>query len=366
MKHTLFGIQDLDVYVVAGILILFGLLEVFAGFLSKSKRSTSDWIQEFGSFAVLSKLIKPGIVFAVFYIGKAVFPNYQFALDTWSLWLVLPFYLLIDDVLQYWYHRLAHEKEWLWKLHRPHHQAEEMGFFVSYRNAALYYILMPNIWWLAAITFLGGGSAVALGLILKQLIIIGSHSRVKWDVFFYRRRYLHPIITVLERIFITPAFHHAHHGRSMADRISDPNGNYGNMFSFWDQIFGTATFTREFPSDYGLQNDTYDHWSASYLYPLVASDKEGSAISRNYVREKTTSSAPLEVELERGKIYLFCQCGFSKTQPFCDGSHQGSKFKPMPFEVKKDAKARLCNCKLTKRGPFCDGSHLHTMNQDIV
>lgn len=358
MEQTLFGIADLDVYIVAGILILFGGLEVFSGFLINSKRKSGDWIQELGSFAVLSKLIKPGIILAVFYLGKALFPDFQNAFSTWSLWLMLPFYLLIDDLVQYSYHRLAHESEWLWKLHRPHHQAEEMGFFVSYRNAALYYVIMPNIWWMAVVTFLGGGTAVAIGLILKQAVIIGSHSRVKWDSFFYKRKYLSPLMSVIERIIITPAFHHGHHGRSMADNISDPNGNYGNMFSIWDQLFGTATFTRRFPKDYGLANDTYDHWSASYLYPLVASDKEGSEISRGYLREKTTSNAPLSVELEPNKTYLFCQCGFSKNQPFCDGSHQGSKFKPLPFEVEKKRTVRLCNCKKTQKGPFCDGSHL--------
>ncbi|MGK0366422.1 MAG: CDGSH-type Zn-finger protein, partial [Saprospiraceae bacterium] len=48
-----------------------------------------------------------------------------------------------------------------------------------------------------------------------------------------------------------------------------------------------------------------------------------------------------------------------KTQPFCDGSHHGSKFKPLPFEVKKKINARLCNCKYSKKSPFCDDSHLN-------
>jgi len=131
-------------------------------------------------------------------------------LSSQNFWILFLTYILIDDFLQYWYHRSAHEYEFLWKLHRPHHQAEEMGFFVSYRNAALYYILMPNLWWVGTVVFLGGAKAVAIGLILKQLVIIGSHSTVKWDKYLYKNKFLYPIISVLERIIITPAFHYAH------------------------------------------------------------------------------------------------------------------------------------------------------------
>ena len=359
MDNSLFGIENLDVIVVLGVLIFFGIIETIAGYLKRTQRNFGDWIQEAGGFLVLSKLIKPGIILSVYFLGKALFPDFLYAWGDWNLWVMLPFYLLIDDVLQYWYHRSAHEYEWLWKLHRPHHQAEEMGFFVSYRNAGFYYILMPNLWWIGFILFMGGAKAVALGLILKQLVIIGSHSTLKWDNLFYKNPILTPVITLLERIIVTPAFHHAHHGKSMADNVSDPNGNFGNMFSIWDQIFGTAKYTRQFPTEYGLVNDSKDSWQAAYFYPIITSKKEGSNIARGYKKTSTTTLEPTTVELEPGKTYLFCQCGFSKNQPFCDGTHHGSKFKPKPFEVKRKTKARLCNCKHSKSSPFCDDSHLN-------
>jgi CDGSH-type Zn-finger protein len=30
---------------------------------------------------------------------------------------------------------------------------------------------------------------------------------------------------------------------------------------------------------------------------------------------------PAKVELEEGKNYVWCRCGRSNNQPFCDGSH---------------------------------------------
>ncbi len=357
MNQPLFGIENLDGYVVIGIVLLFSVIETLAGRLASSKRGFGDWIQEAGGFLVLSFAIKPLIVVAAFFLGRSLVPQLQNSVAEFSLPVALIIYLLIDDVLQYWYHRFGHEYQFLWKLHRAHHQAEEMGFFVSYRNAGLYYLLMPNIWWLGLAVFLGASQAVALALIAKQIIIIGSHSTVRWDEFFYKRPYLNPLTTLVERVLITPAFHYAHHGKSMIDGVSDPNGNFGNMFSIWDQLFGTAKFTRQFPVELGLVNDPGDGWTASYFYPLVASEKTGSEISRGFRKTPTTSDEPAACSFAKGEKFLWCRCGTSKNQPFCDGSHHGTKFKPLLCESKRDGVSKLCNCKLTKSPPFCDNSH---------
>ncbi|WP_343081135.1 CDGSH iron-sulfur domain-containing protein [Ostreiculturibacter nitratireducens] len=63
------------------------------------------------------------------------------------------------------------------------------------------------------------------------------------------------------------------------------------------------------------------------------------------------------VELEEGKTYLWCACGRSKTQPFCDGSHRETSVRPVKFEAKKTGKAWLCGCKHSGNKPYCDGSH---------
>lgn len=357
MEDYLFGIERLDSYLVIGIIIFFGLLEAISGALAHSKRDKDDWIQEILSFVILSVLIKPGIVLAVLQLGFWFLPETAGWMLGWTMWATVPVYLLIDDSLQYWYHRSAHEINWLWKLHRTHHQAEEMGFFVAYRNAALYYLIMPNIWWIGLFTFLGGGKAIALGIVLKQLVIIGSHSTTKWDQFFYKRPSLTPIIRVIERIIVTPAFHFSHHGKSMRDNISDPNGNFGNMFSFWDQLFGTATFVHAYPIEIGLDRPTEDDWASAYLYPAVTSQDPASELHRSFERKNTARKDPSEMTLKAG-TYLWCTCGHSQNQPFCDGSHHGTKHKPLKFELEQEKKIRLCNCKLTKRGPFCDFSHV--------
>ena len=355
----LLAIDNFDVVLVLSILIGFGLMETVSGFLTNSKRKKGDWVQEILSFLLLSTGIKPAIVFSVYLIGSRFFPEQHYLFNEISFGWGLLIYLLIDDVLQYWYHRTAHETPFLWKLHRSHHQAEEMGYFVSYRNAFLYYVLMPNIWWVGLVVYSGGGKAVALGLVLKQLVIIGSHSRLRWDKPFYTYPILRPLIKVIERIIITPSFHHSHHGTSLLDEASDPNGNFGNMFSFWDQLFGTATFQTSYPSEYGLQKKTNDPWTSAYFYPFVTSPDKQSDWHKDHQIKQTATKEAASILLTKGENYLWCACGRSANQPFCDGSHHGTKIKPIKFTAKRSAEVKLCNCKKTATGPFCDDTHIN-------
>jgi CDGSH-type Zn-finger protein len=66
---------------------------------------------------------------------------------------------------------------------------------------------------------------------------------------------------------------------------------------------------------------------------------------------------PVVVELEAGKKYAFCVCGSSQNQPFCDGSHKGTSFKPHLFTAETSEKHWLCMCKHTGNVPYCDGTH---------
>ena len=66
---------------------------------------------------------------------------------------------------------------------------------------------------------------------------------------------------------------------------------------------------------------------------------------------------PKAIELKAGDTVWWCTCGRSKSQPFCDGSHQGSGFEPLEYTADKDGKVFFCQCKRTAGPPLCDGSH---------
>ena len=66
---------------------------------------------------------------------------------------------------------------------------------------------------------------------------------------------------------------------------------------------------------------------------------------------------PEVVTLKSGETVYWCSCGLSNSQPFCDGSHEGTPFQPLPFTAPKDDNYYFCACKQTASPPFCDGTH---------
>ena len=72
---------------------------------------------------------------------------------------------------------------------------------------------------------------------------------------------------------------------------------------------------------------------------------------------KRAGDTPIGINVLEGNSYYWCACGLSKKQPFCDGSHKGSTFKPLLFKADQSKKVFFCTCKQTNDQPMCDGSH---------
>lgn len=66
---------------------------------------------------------------------------------------------------------------------------------------------------------------------------------------------------------------------------------------------------------------------------------------------------PIAVDLLAGRSILYCTCGRSERQPFCDGAHKGTGMQPHSYTPDTSGKVWLCRCKQTANPPLCDGSH---------
>jgi sterol desaturase/sphingolipid hydroxylase (fatty acid hydroxylase superfamily) len=236
------------------VLFIIGITEAIGGLYFHDRRTKNDFTIEIISFATLPTLIQPGIFFLSMWFMRSYFPQYEDHFIEISIWWQLMAFLILDDMMQYWWHRLSHVSKIMWKLHRPHHVVEEMGVLVTYRNAILYYALMPGIWFSAILIYLGMGYAYLFYLPIKLIVILLAHSETKWDKFLYRYKILNPLAWIIERTISKPSTHFAHHGLTAEDEISHPNGNYGNLLFFWDILFGTAKITRKYPTRFGAWN----------------------------------------------------------------------------------------------------------------
>ena len=67
--------------------------------------------------------------------------------------------------------------------------------------------------------------------------------------------------------------------------------------------------------------------------------------------------APFAVDVETGKKLMWCACGHSDNQPFCDGSHKGTGLTPVAYTSEQAGTLYFCGCKRTSSQPLCDGSH---------
>ncbi|MBU3180181.1 CDGSH iron-sulfur domain-containing protein [Clostridium psychrophilum] len=72
---------------------------------------------------------------------------------------------------------------------------------------------------------------------------------------------------------------------------------------------------------------------------------------------KIAKKAPITIQVKKGETYYWCACGRSSNQPFCDGSHKVTAFKPLEFTAGKDDTVYICQCKQTETPPFCDCTH---------
>lgn len=276
--HEVFGITYFDQKGVLLLLFSFSLLEALIGAFQNSPRTFNDYVTELVSFVQLTVFIQPAIIVGVALLCRKFFPayeNYFAAVPAVAQFVV---FLFIEDMPQYWWHRLAHHSPLFWKLHLVHHASPSMGVTSSFRNGALYYLLMPNIYLAAIAIFLGFTKVYLVYTVLKLLIVMNAHSNLRTDSFLYRYKILHPLAWLVEHTISTPATHFAHHGISNADGISNNNGNFGNMLFVWDQLFGTAKFTRKYPTEFGIEDDPKDPWYVMLFYPFAKSKDDSSQL----------------------------------------------------------------------------------------
>ncbi len=264
--------MGLEKWTVLGLFALFALNEARrTGFLRKPGARAGDNAADASAFFLTAVLVVPTI-FVVVNVGlAALIPDWAGALSHWSFLAQFACFLVLDDLMQYAWHRTAHNWKPLYRLHRAHHETSYMSVRVSYRNNFVYYVFMPSFWLSATLVFLGMGWTYAVFLVIKQLVIFGAHSDAKWDSFLIHRPALHPLLWVLERTISTPSTHHMHHGKHLDDGVTHYKGNYGNLLFLWDVIFGTARITRRYPAAYGTENLKPANWWTQVLSPLGAS-----------------------------------------------------------------------------------------------
>lgn len=147
---------------------------------------------------------------------------------------VLTFFLyaVILDFGEYWRHRLSHMFRWWYSLHALHHAQRQMTFWSDDRNHLIDDII--GFAWFTCIALLIGVPPMQFPLLVLLLRLIESLSHANARVSYG---------WLGERLLVSPRFHRAHHGVTAAGEVSV---NYGAVLPWWDMLFRTGDFSREF------------------------------------------------------------------------------------------------------------------------
>ncbi|HEY4173029.1 MAG TPA: sterol desaturase family protein [Rhodopila sp.] len=206
--------------------------------------SGAVWVDVF--YTVISRVgILPLVTYVMFYRAQ-VFVTGWMTDQGWippTLEGVFPFllgqqvltfilYAIILDFAEYWRHRLSHQFRWWWALHSLHHAQRQMTFWSDDRNHLLDDLI--SFVWFGFIALLIGVSPLQFPLLVLVLRFLESLSHANVRLSFG---------WLGDRLLISPRFHRAHHGiRAAGDRSC----NYGAVLPWWDMLFGTADFARDY------------------------------------------------------------------------------------------------------------------------
>ncbi len=143
------------------------------------------------------------------------------------IWLFAILGVVLMDLIGAWLiHYIEHHVKWMWQFHLIHHTDQHIDTTSGNRHHP-------------------GESVFRMVFTIIATLIVGASI---WIIFIYQT--LSVILTqfnhanvnmpkwlddILLWVFVTPNMHRSHHHY----RLPYSDTNYGNIFSFWDRIFGT-------------------------------------------------------------------------------------------------------------------------------
>ena len=162
--------------------------------------------------------------------------------------------MFLTDLAQYWVHRLFHQVKFLWQFHAVHHSAQSMDWMAGARMHFFEIVILRATTSIPMFTLgfqQGPLQAYLLFLYVHSTFI---HANLHWD------------FNWVGRFFVTPRFHHWHHGieREAIDV------NFAIHFPLFDKLFGTLHLPKGvWPTGYGIGGHPVPkgYWR-QFLYPF--------------------------------------------------------------------------------------------------
>jgi sterol desaturase/sphingolipid hydroxylase (fatty acid hydroxylase superfamily) len=147
--------------------------------------------------------------------------------------------LILDLIGAYLIHLVEHKVKWMWRFHMIHHADNEVDTTTANRHHPVESIFRAVFTLLAVFI---AGCPMWLVMLYQSLSVFLSqfnHANIRLPVW---------LDAAIAYVVVSPNMHkvHHHYKRPQTDT------NYGNIFSFWDRLFGTYISTPINQITYGL------------------------------------------------------------------------------------------------------------------
>lgn len=252
------SLSDVMPIILIVVLVLMYNLERWLPYLAKPADKKSHDRQNF-ILNIISFTINGGLSLAV--TGMLIWTEK----NQWGLlnyiqlpdWADVIIGILLVDFGGYIFHNISHRVPFLWRIHRVHHSDFYLNASSSLRFHPLDTVfsqgLVPCFW----IPLMGISltSFILYGTLALPLLII-QHSNFKLPDGIEKYGRL---------IFATPGWHKIHHSNEQP--LTD--SHYGDVFTFWDRIFGTWKPIQPDQIRYGLKE--FDHPAKHRAWYLIRS-----------------------------------------------------------------------------------------------
>jgi sterol desaturase/sphingolipid hydroxylase (fatty acid hydroxylase superfamily) len=218
-------------YIIIGLMVTFYSLEqIFATQFEYRKRPQhlAHNVLFLAAFFVGNLLWATVTVFSIDWLN-----NHHiglFYLINIPVWIKLVLGVALFDMVNYWFHRLAHKTPFLWRFHRVHHSDTSMDASTNFRSHPLELLL-----------YFGTASIVAAGIFGLDLLALGLFFLVSTPFFFMEHSNLRCptwVDKTFGLVFTTPNIHKVHHEQDQ--HFTD--SNFSDIFIFWDRLFGTYKY----------------------------------------------------------------------------------------------------------------------------
>ena len=182
----------------------------------------------------------------IFFTVTTIIVNFGFALlivlaSRWCAahsfgllqWVHIPFWgqlvtglLVLDFIGAYLIHLIQHKVKWMWRFHMIHHADTHVDTTTANRHHPVESVFRAVF---AVLAVLVCGSPMWLVMLYQSLSVLLSqfnHANIQLPAWLDK---------ALAFFIVSPGMHKVHHHY----KRPETDTNYGNIFSFWDRLFGT-------------------------------------------------------------------------------------------------------------------------------